>query len=83
MIPSTMIKRMMKELISTSSEAAGFIIEPFHNILENRDSPLLFFFRTPLSLQIPGSLPATLLISINLSSTHEEFILWVKGFHCD
>ena len=82
MIPSTMIKRMMKELISTSSEAVGFIIGPFHNILGNRDSPLSFF-SDPLSLQIPGNFPATLLISINLSSTHEEFILLVEGVHCD
>ena len=37
------------ELISTTLAAPGFIIAPFHNILENRDSPLLFFFRTPLS----------------------------------
>ena len=56
MIPSTMIKRMMKELISNSSEADGFIIGPFHNILGNRDSPLLFFFGPPVSAN-PGKLP--------------------------
>jgi hypothetical protein len=57
MIPSTMIKRMMKELISTSSEAVGFIIGPFHNILGNRDSPLLLFFSDPPVSANPGKLP--------------------------
>jgi hypothetical protein len=47
MIPSTMIKRMMKELRSIRSAAAGFIIALFHNILGDRDSPLLFLSRTP------------------------------------
>ena len=47
MIPSTMIKRMMKELISTSSEADGFIIGPFPNIPGNRDGPFLLFSGPP------------------------------------
>ena len=73
MIPSTMIKRMMKELISTSSEADGFIIGPFHNILGNRDSPFLFFPDPPVSAN-PGKLPGN---SLNF----DQSVFHSRGVH--
>jgi hypothetical protein len=76
MIPSTMIKRMMKELISTSSEAVGFIIGPFHNILGNKDSPLLFF-GPPVSAN-PGKLPGNSL-HVDQSVFHSRGVHSIGG----
>lgn len=80
MIPSTMIKRMMKKLISTSSEAAGFIIGPFHNILGNRNSPLLFFFGPPSPRKSrETSRQLSSFRSICLPLTRSSFFWW-KAF---
>lgn len=80
MIPSTMIKRMMKELISTSSEATGFIIGPFPNILGNRDSPFLLFSGPPClckSRETSRQLPS--FRSTCLPLTRSSFFGW-KAF---